>query len=1054
MSNVSDRERITQIRVIELFKDKLGYEYLGNWEKRANNRNIEPDNLTAWLRKQHVSDTLIDKTLQELARHNALADGNNLYTPNQTLYGFLRYGVKIKPDHSEHTRTIHLIDWANPTANNFAIAEEVTISGKHDKRPDIVLYVNGIALGVLELKRATVGVAEGIAQNLDNQSSTFIRPFFTTMQLVMAGNDSEGLRYGTVETQAKYYLEWREENPAYNPKTDSKDQQYLPQYNCGAVESPLDCALLRIASKPRFLELIHDFVVFDNGVKKLCRHNQYFGLKAAQTRIRQREGGIIWHTQGSGKSLTMVWLAKWLRENVDASRVLIITDRTELDEQIEGVFKGVDEHIYRCSSGRDMVGVLNQPIEWLMCSLIHKFGAGEEGSEQQTSTFIKELLSSIPKDFSAKGNLFVFVDECHRTQSGKLHSAMQKLLPNALFIGFTGTPLLNNDKQTSIATFGSFIHTYTVDLAVNDKVVLDLCYEARDISQYVGNKTKIDEFFELKTKGLSKIAKARVKQKWLNMQSVLSSKSRLQEIVNDIVLDMETKPRLESRRGNAMLVCADVYQACKVYELFAATDPALASKTAIITSYQPTATSIKGEGGDEGNTENLHKYKIYRKMLAAYFNQPEDEAVKRVEEFEKKVKKQFREHPAQMRLLIVVDKLLTGFDAPSATYLYIDKKMQNHGLFQAICRVNRLDGEEKTYGYIIDYKDLFNSIKDAMSDYTGGAFAEYDSADVQDLLKNRLKQAKLKLEETREAIKALCEPVALPRDTNDYLAYFVSSNTLNRDEAEQNEGKRLLFYKLSGAYLRAYAEIAGELLEVGYSTSEADKIRVEVRHYHDAREAVKLASRDYQDAKDLEPAMRHIFDQFIRADDSDVLADFGDKGLIEVLVDSGIAALEKRLPENVRKNAKAVAETIENNIRKSISDTRSVNPAYYDNLSALLDALIQQRQTEVDAYQQYLEKLKTLAEQMRQGQTAQDYPVTLKTQAMRNLYANLERDESLTLAVHETVMSYKKAGWTGNNAAALMKEKRVRHAIMRIASLESAKIDGLMNVIKAQYEYH
>ncbi|WML90809.1 HsdR family type I site-specific deoxyribonuclease [Thiothrix lacustris] len=941
MSNVSDRERITQNRVIRLFQDKLGYEYLGNWEKRANNRNIEPDYLSAWLRKQHVSDTLIDKTLQELARDNALDEGNNLYTPNQTLYGFLRYGVKIKPDHSEHTRTIHLIDWANPTANDFAIAEEVTISGKYDKRPDIVLYVNGIALGVLELKRATVGVAEGIAQNLDNQSSTFIRPFFTTMQLVMAGNDSEGLRYGTIETQAKYYLEWREENPAYNPKTDSKDQQYLPQYNCGAVESPLDCALLRIASKHRLLELIHDFVVFDAGVKKLCRHNQYFGLKAAQARIRQREGGIIWHTQGSGKSLTMVWLAKWLRENVDDSRVLIITDRTELDEQIEGVFKGVDEHIYRCTSGRDMVGVLNQPIEWLMCSLIHKFGAGEEGSEQQTSTFIKELLSSIPKDFSAKGNLFVFVDECHRTQSGKLHSAMQKLLPNALFVGFTGTPLLDNDKQASIATFGSFIHTYKFDQAVNDKVVLDLCYEARDISQYIGNKTKVDEFFELKTKGLSKIAKVRVKQKWLTMQSVLSSKSRLQEIVNDIVLDMETKPRLESRRGNAMLVCADVYQACKVYELFAATDPALASKTAIITSYQPTAASIKGEGGDEGNTENLHKYKIYRKMLAAYFNQPEDEAVKRVEEFEKKVKKQFKEQPAQMRLLIVVDKLLTGFDAPSATYLYIDKKMQNHGLFQAICRVNRLDGEEKTYGYIIDYKDLFNSIKDAMSDYTGGAFAEYDSSDVQDLLKNRLKQAKLKLEETREAIKALCEPVALPRDTNDYLAYFVSSNTLNRDEAEQNEGKRLLFYKLSGAYLRAYAEIAGELSDVGYSTSEADKICAEVRHYHDAREAVKLASRDYQDAKDLEPAMRHIFDQFIRADDSDVLADFGDKGLIEVLVDSGIAALEKRLPENVRKNAKAVAETIENNIRKSISDTRSVNPAYYDNLSALLDALIQ-----------------------------------------------------------------------------------------------------------------
>ena len=1054
MSNVSDRERITQNRVIRLFQDKLGYEYLGNWEKRANNRNIEPDYLTAWLRKQHVSDTLIEKTLQELARHNALDDGNNLYTPNQTLYNLLRYGVKLKPDHSEHTRSVYLIDWKNPTNNDFAIAEEVTISGKYDKRPDIVLYVNGIALGVLELKRTSIGVSEGIAQNLDNQSNHFIRPFFTTLQLVMAGNDSEGLRYGTIETKAKYYLEWREENPAYNPKTDSKDQQYLPQYNCGAVESPLDCALLRMASKHRLLELIHDFVVFDNGVKKLCRHNQYFGLKAAQARIREREGGIIWHTQGSGKSLTMVWLAKWLRENVDGSRVLIITDRTELDEQIEGVFKGVDEHIYRCNSGRDMVGVLNQPIEWLMCSLIHKFGAGEEGSEQQTSTFIKELLRSIPKDFAAKGNLFVFVDECHRTQSGKLHSAMQKLLPNALFIGFTGTPLLKSDKQTSIATFGSYLHTYTFDQAVTDKVVLDLCYEARDISQYIGNKTKVDQFFELKTQNLSKVAKARVKQKWLNMQSVLSSKSRLQQIVNDIVLDMDNKPRLSDGRGNAMLVCADVYQACKVYELMEATDASLARQSAIITSYQPTAASIKGEGGDAVDTENLHKYKIYRKMLAAYFRQPEDDAVKRIAEFEKKVKQQFKEQPAQMRLLIVVDKLLTGFDAPAATYLYIDKKMQNHGLFQAICRVNRLDGETKEYGYIVDYKDLFNSIKDAMGDYTSGAFAEYEAADVQNLLKNRLKQGKAKLVETREAIKALCEPVALPRDVNDYLAYFVASNTLNRDESEQNASKRLTFYKLSGAYLRAYAEIAGELPEVGYAAGEAEKIRVEVRHYHDAREAVKLASGDYKDAKDLEPAMRHIFDQFIRADDSEVLANFGDKGLIDVLVDSGIATLEKRLPDNVRKNETAVAETIENNIRKNITDTRNVNPAYYDNLSDLLDALIQQRQNDVQEYQQYLAKLKALAEQLRQGQVQQDYPPSLKTQAMRNIYANLQQDEDLTLAVHETVMNCKKAGWTGNNAAAQMKEKRVRQALLPVLGEDSATVDDLLKLIKAQYEYH
>lgn len=1049
MSNVSDPERITQNRVVQLFTEKLGYEPLGHWQDRVNNRNIEPKLLTTWLKRQGYTEEAISKALYELNRENTLWDGNNLYSPNQAIYSLLRYGVKIKTSQDEHTQTVRLIDWQNPYNNDFGIAEEVTVMGRHEKRPDIVLYVNGIALGILELKRASKGVDQGIRQNLDNQKIEFIRPFFTTLQLVMAGNDSEGLRYGTIETKAKYYLTWKEENPEYRPKVDDKSKRYFPERNCTDADSPLDCALLRLAEKQRFLELIYDFTVFDSGIKKLCRHNQYFGIKAARERIHQREGGILWHTQGSGKSLSMVWLAKWIRETIDDSRVLIITDRTELDEQIEGVFAGVGESIYRCKSGRDMLATLNQSVESLICSLVHKFGAGEEGSEQQTNTFIKEMQSSIPKDFLPKGDLFVFVDECHRTQSGKLHKAMTKLLPNALFIGFTGTPLLSDDKQSSIETFGSFIHTYTFDLAVADKVVLDLSYEARDINQYVGNKQKIDLFFETKTKNLSRIAKARVKQKWSTMQSVFSSKSRLQQIVNDIMMDMEIKPRMSDGRGNAMLVCDSVYQACKLYEMFSATE--LDGKCAIITSYQPTAASIKGETTGEGDTENLYKHKTYLRMLSHYFNLPESEVGNKTAEFEKKVKKQFKEQPAQMRLLIVVDKLLTGFDAPSATYLYIDKKMQNHGLFQAICRVNRLDGEGKEYGYIVDYKDLFDSIKGAMNDYTGGAFEDYDAEDVAGLIKNRLKQARERLEEAREAIKALCEPVKLPRDVNDYIDFFVTTDTLDDKQIEQNEAKRLAFYKLSGAYLRAYAEIAGELQDAGYSAMEAQQIAEEVKHFHHAREAVKLVSKDYSDAKDMEPAMRHIFDQHIRADESEVLADFGEKGLIALLVDSGILELEKRLPESIRKNPESVAETIENNIRRTLSDTRAINPQYYDQLSAILDELIKQRKQEVLEYRQYLEKLKKLAEQTVNGSDKQKgYPASLKTQAMRNLYDNLDGDEGLVIAIDAAVMNNKRDKWIGNR----MKEKRVRLAIEQVVGKDSDRVEDLMNLIKEQYEYH
>lgn len=382
MSTVGQIERITQNRVINLFQQQLRYTYLGNWETRDNNRNIEADLLNKWLKQRGVSNTLITKTLRELDQAATLSEGQNLYDANKTVYRLLRYGVKVKEGVGQQTQTVWLIDWKHPENNDFAIAEEVTIKGENKKRPDIVLYVNGIALGILELKRSSVSIGEGIRQNLDNQKKAFIRPFFTTLQLVMAGNDTQGLRYGAIETPEKYYLTWKEENPAYNLQLDSKEKKYLSNSECEIADNALDCALLRLCNKKRFLEIIHDFIVFDSGTKKTCRHNQYFGIQAAQQRIQHHEGGIIWHTQGSGKSLVMVWLAKWMRENITDARVLIITDRTELDEQIEKVFKGVDEDIYRTTSGANLLTTLNKTTPWLICSLVHKFGSSESDSNR------------------------------------------------------------------------------------------------------------------------------------------------------------------------------------------------------------------------------------------------------------------------------------------------------------------------------------------------------------------------------------------------------------------------------------------------------------------------------------------------------------------------------------------------------------------------------------------------------------------------------------------------------------------------------------------------
>jgi len=1047
MSNVGQRETITQNRVIQLFQTQLNYTYLGNWQYRENNRNIETEILSQWLSNQGINNTLINKALPKLDKAATLGEIQNLYDANKAVYSLLRYGVKVKEGAGEQTQTIWLIDWENPENNHFALAEEVTVKGKNNKRPDIVLYINGIALGILELKRSIVSISEGIRQNLDNQKKEFIRPFFTTLQLVMAGNDTQGLRYGTIETPEKYYLEWKEENPEYHQKTDPIEQKYLSNSTYESGDNLLDCCLIRLCNKTRILELLHNFIIFDKGIKKTCRHNQYFGIKAAQNYIQRREGGIIWHTQGSGKSLTMAWLAKWIRENTRDPRILIITDRTELDEQIEGIFQGVDENIYRTKSGSDLITILNDINPWLICSLVHKFGNPEENTQNQaTDEFIQTL--QVPSNFTPKGNIFIFVDECHRTQSGKLNTAMKRILPNALFIGFTGTPLLKQDKQRSIEIFGNYIHTYKFNEAVADKIVLDLRYEARDIDQNLTSQKKIDQWFDAKTRGLSDLAKTQLKQKWGTMQKLLSSKSRLEQIVDDILLDMETKPRLMDGRGNAMLVCASIYQACKIYELFSQTE--LKDKCAIITSYKPSPSDIKGEETGEGLTEKLNQYAIYRKMLAEYFNDSEDKAMYRVEEFEKDVKNRFIKQPGQMRLLIVVDKLLTGFDAPPATYLYIDKKMQDHGLFQAICRVNRLDGDDKEYGYIVDYKDLFKKLEGAIADYTSGALDGYDAEDIAGLLTNRLEKGKERLDETLEIVRALCEPVPLPRHSEDYLHYFCTADTRDKNALANNEPKRVALYKSVNALIRAYANLANEMIEAGYTTAEANNIKAEVEHYSKMRDEVKIASGDYLDMKLYEPAMRHLLDTYIRAEPSEIISDFEDLGLIQLIVNSGTNAVET-LPEGLNKNPAGVAETIENNMRKIIIDESPVNPKYYEEMSELLDALIEQRRQEATSYQEYLENVKQLAKQIIQpeGFAQSNYPPSLDTPGKRSLYDNLRKDEALALCIDTAVRSTKKEGWIGNR----FKEREIERAIRIAIGENNLNVTDILELVKNQDEY-
>lgn len=1030
MSDVGQVEREAQNRVVRLFEKRLDYRYQGSWEYRDGNSHIEVELLDANLRARGYDGVLVGKAIERLKKAAALGGGRNLYEANRDVYELLRYGVKVKPGAGEQYETVWLIDWNDPQTNDFVVVEEVTIVGKQTKRPDIVLYVNGLALVTLELKRSRVAVSEGIRQTIGNQKPEFIRSFFSTVQLVLAGNDVEGLRYGVIDTPEKYWLQWKEPSD---------------------VEEPLDRALLQMCGKERLLELIHDFTVFDSGVRKACRHNQYFGVKAAQERIGRREGGIIWHTQGSGKSLTMVWLAKWIREHQNDSRVLLITDRTELDEQIEKVFNGVYEQIYRTSSGVDLLDTLNKSAEWLICSLVHKFGSSADGKDgsKADNEFIKELKARIPKGFKAKGNLFVFVDEAHRTQSGMMHDAMKDLLPGAMFIGFTGTPLLKADKATSMEKFGSFIHTYKFDEAVEDGVVLDLCYEARSIDQHLTSPAQVDKWFEAKTRGMTDLSKAELKKRWGTMQKVVSSEPRAKQIVQDILLDMETKPRLMDGRGNAMLVGESIYQACKFYELFC--NAGFRGKCAIVTSYAPSPGDISKEDSGAGQTEKLRQYDIYRRMLADHFGESEDAAMTKVDQFEKEVKRQFVEEPGRMRLLIVVDKLLTGFDAPSATYLYIDKKMSDHGLFQAICRVNRLDGDDKEFGCIVDYRDLFNSLQDAITDYTSGALDGYEPQDIEGLLTDRIEKGREALDEALERIRALCEVVAQPRNTLQYQQYFCAADPGNAEQLKANEPKRVELYKAVAAVTRAFANLANDMEAAGYTSQEAEDIRAEIRHYTDVRDEVKLGAGEDVDFKQYEAGMRFLLDTYIQADASETVSDFEDTGLVQLIVELGGGALDK-LPKGIRNSPEAVAETVANNMRKLIIEEHATNPKYFDKMSELLDAIIEERRRGAIEYQDYLAKLLETAVQLGRGESddTHKYPAWANNGAKRALVDFFLPDERLAVEVDTAVLHSKPHAWVGNP----LRERKVRNALKRALPDDFDRLDELLELVKARHEYH
>lgn len=1043
--NVGKPERATQDRIISLFRDKqlLGYQYLGNWIDRDDNSNIEEGLLAAYLTKKGYTPTQIGVALYKL-RIEANNHNRSLYGNNQAVYSLLRYGVPVKTQAGKVTESVNLINWQEPEKNDFAIAEEVTLRGNRERRPDIVLYVNGIAIGVLELKNSRVTIGDGIRQSLSNQKPEFNEWFFSTVQFIFAGNDSEGLKYGAIGTPEKYFLEWKE---------DEKDNSRFK----------LDKYLLKMCNKKRLIELMHDFVLFDGGVKKLPRVHQYFAIKAAQKHVRQHRGGIIWHTQGSGKSIVMVLLAKWILENNPNARVAIVTDRDELDKQIEGVFTESGETIKRTTSGRDLLNQLGQAKPRLLCSLVHKFG---RRGVNDFDAFIRDLESQPSKTV---GEVFVFVDECHRTQSDKLHRAMKAIMANAVFIGFTGTPLLKKDKKTSLEVFGGYIHTYKFSEAVEDNVVLDLVYEARDIDQSLGSEAKIDAWFDAKTRGLNDWQKDELKKHWGTMQKVLSSRSRMERVVSDIIFDFSVKPRLSNERGNAILVASSIHEACKYFALFLKTS--FKSKCAVVTSYNPQSQDVtKEDTGANTETDKEFIYNTYTELLKDIETNP---GMTKTETYEEQAKALFTKEPANMKLLIVVDKLLTGFDAPPCTYLYIDKSMQDHGLFQAICRTNRLDGEDKDFGYIVDYKDLF---KNLVNDKGTGALQVYTSeldhsaggAEPEVLMQNRLKKGKERLDNALEILALLCEPVEPPKGELEHIHYFCG-NTETPTDLQEHEPQRAALYKATASLVRAYANIADELESAGYSSSGIALIKQQLERYLNIREIIRKASGESLDLKVYEADMRHLIDTYIEAADPRKVSSFEDMPLLDLIVKTGIDKAIATQLGGLKGNTHAVAETIENNVRSKIIKEHLNDPAYYEKMSALLDEIIASRKAKAIEYEEYLKQIADLVKKVEAGHADDILEVLKKSPAIRALYNNLQNhgkksedlakesgeyivpsDQVLDLAlkIDETVKRERSDGWRGVGP----RELAIKHVLYDILH-DVAEVERIFIIIKAQKEY-
>ena len=828
-----------------------------------------------------------------------------LINANEKIYDLLMLGKAYEVftvDGNKRSYNINYIDWENIDNNDFHVTEEYKLE-KNKKTmdenhiiPDIVLFINGIPMAVIEAKRPSITVDEGVSQMIRNQKPDYIPDLFKYVQLVMASNKNE-VKYATCGTPKKFWSVWKEEDKEWH-------EDILNKVVLGREVSKQDRDIVSLFSRERFIEIIQYFIIFDLNIKKTARYQQYFGVKAILDRVGERDdegnrkSGVIWHTQGSGKSLTMVMLGKYIFNRYRSldPKVIIVTDRVDLDEQIYKTFMHTSLRPSKASTGKHLVELINDDGADIITAIVNKFVTASDINEP--------VLSS---------DIFILVDESHRTQYGKFHNKMKELFPNACYLGFTGTPLMKDEKNTMMK-FGSVkpIHTYTIADAVADKTILPLYYEGRMVDQSVNQKA-IDMALDIITRNLNEDEKEQVMKKWSQFSKIASSDQRIRLVAFRVYEDY--MKRLKNTKFNAMLATDSKIDAIRYWEHFNDLEDII---TAVVISPPDTR-----EGHDDVEEESKKKeIKFWNKMMDRYGSS---------EKYESHIKSEFI--AGEIDILIVVDKLLTGFDAPKAQVLYIDKPLKEHSLLQAIARVNRLE-EGKDRGLIIDFRGLLEELDTAMDMYSGAGLEKFNGGD----LKGALYDSLTVIGELRGNHSNLVDMFKSITNKKDSEAYEV----LLADKK-----RRDLFYE-NLRKLRNSLDLAVTLEKVYNSIEdEIKKYEKDFKFFYELRKIVSLRYGDRIDTKGLEKDMQGLMDQYIAAEGiSRVthLINLNDKNQFREEIE--------RLGSPAAK-----ADAIRSRMGASISKKYSKDPSYYRKFSERIKKTLDEYKNKRISETEYLEQM-------------------------------------------------------------------------------------------------